>query len=804
MVNHQDSRLRCRDLIDFANRTGVTEILDLPIDFGDGWEVYDAAFISPHARFAFHFVYLSSDIKIDALHFLLETYVLSSLLVVAPRPVLERKNVREMVASAKHGVYSSEEYIISFAKSHIDAYRSLLMLKEPEYYVDPGILKEPGISPVVYRSRNPVLNLLRGRDGFPKGGLLIALLAEAGHGKTFLSRHSAAILAKGQKSFFPIHVSSRQWRTLPIESQKSLWKVIAHSFRFYDASIHWLEGQEEVLLRAVLKTGMFCIIFDGFDEFILRNRGLVNPIEVLGYLTELVNETGVRILLTSRTAFWENSVKGSIYSESDPAQGFLRIQLALFSQRRAKRYFEKSFPDSPSNVKKSVSIYGKLRYDESEIIGRGFVLYLIARLAEEAKVVGAPEVDSTNAQRLLWLFASLCDREIVRQEIAFGAADQLLMLREVAKRKAGGGKVSKGEIGRIARSVRNDSPGEHFEVFSERAHYHPLLRFNEQIASWEFSEEQVGSVLIAEYMATCNSSELREFLSQVKFKPGVRQDIVSFTVDFVVNRGGGSVERAADELSVLLSEMSFARGHSGDASGSDINYDYEGRYLGGLLATVAVSRWYRDNTSRRERGEALRALCGGSVEGLNFSGVVNGFDFSELEFRSCLFDNVYWSRCSFSPDTTFVGCCFRGLQAVGNSRNFGLVEFQSCLMDEEAEVCIRALTRISAHGRYTEDDLRSDLEALLHRFVGQSGFRYKSIADPNLSRGAIAHSRYGTELLAAAKRYVLDFHTVPGTSERAYTIRKRSERDFRALIDNNMLIGSLADLYDHLRGKLVK
>ncbi len=91
-----------------------------------------------------------------------------------------------------------------------------------------------------------------------------------------MSRHLVAVLA-GSKVALPLMVDSSQWHTLPLEDQLSLPKTITHSFRHFNATIGWLEGHEDEFLRTTLKADIFRIIFDGFDEYILRNRGVVTP-----------------------------------------------------------------------------------------------------------------------------------------------------------------------------------------------------------------------------------------------------------------------------------------------------------------------------------------------------------------------------------------------------------------------------------------------------------------------------------------------------------------------------------------------
>jgi hypothetical protein len=69
-----------------------------------------------------------------------------------------------------------------------------------------------------------------------------------------------------------------------------------------------VEGHEEEFLKITLGIDLFRIVFDGFDEFVLRNRGEVRPMEVLETLASLARETGSRIVITSRNSFWNTNM----------------------------------------------------------------------------------------------------------------------------------------------------------------------------------------------------------------------------------------------------------------------------------------------------------------------------------------------------------------------------------------------------------------------------------------------------------------------------------------------------------------
>jgi hypothetical protein len=200
-------------------------------------------------------------------------------------------------------------------------------------------------------------------------------------------------------------VDSSQWHTMPVEDQRLLAKTIAHSFRHFGATIGWLEGHEEEFLRARLKADVFRIVFDGFDEYILRNRGAVQPLKVLDALASLANATGTRIVITSRTSFWNTNVPEADVESFISRTGAFVFKILPFDLEHAKNYFTRRLSD-PGRIKNATSMYEVLRPKNEGFIGRGFVLSLLADLAQQD---GTDIFRGAEANRpMLWLLEALC------------------------------------------------------------------------------------------------------------------------------------------------------------------------------------------------------------------------------------------------------------------------------------------------------------------------------------------------------------------------------------------------------------
>src|SRR5690606_34617766 len=70
----------------------------------------------------------------------------------------------------------------------------------------------------------------------------------------------------------PIYVQSDQWNQLAPQDLSSIWRTIVNSFRYFDAPIPWLFADEEQFIFTFMKSGLSTLVFDGFDEYVLKNK----------------------------------------------------------------------------------------------------------------------------------------------------------------------------------------------------------------------------------------------------------------------------------------------------------------------------------------------------------------------------------------------------------------------------------------------------------------------------------------------------------------------------------------------------
>jgi len=274
------------------------------------WALYSGQYKVHISTYPFKVLYLHSGATRESIHAADRLAFDPNDTQVVYAPSLDQRRTRdrvhhELFATRSKGFWTTRDYLASFIKDELEVYISKLRGLSPKFYIDPRVETPSGF---VRRRPNPVLSLLMDPDpgcGI-REGMLGILLAEPGQGKTYMSYDLVSTLCKSNT--VPIYIHSAQWNAMSLEDVGSLWKTIIHSFRHFDAPIGWLEGQEDKFLRATLKAELFRIVFDGFDEYILWNRGQIQAIDVLEALSQLVATTGARIVITSRTSFWQTSV----------------------------------------------------------------------------------------------------------------------------------------------------------------------------------------------------------------------------------------------------------------------------------------------------------------------------------------------------------------------------------------------------------------------------------------------------------------------------------------------------------------
>ncbi|MCU1267082.1 MAG: hypothetical protein JWM21_3400 [Acidobacteria bacterium] len=714
--------------------------------------------------------------------------------VVFP-PSLQQKHasdIRKRFAKATN-VWTTKEYLISFLKDELDTYLKKLSNQSPQYYIDPHVQTHGGFN---RKTPNPVLSFLRDSDSESRvgSGRLGILLAEPGQGKTYMSRHLVAKIAEVDKGLVPLMVASAQWHAMSVEDQSSLAKTIAHSFKHFGATIGWLDGHEDQFLRATLKANLFRLIFDGFDEYILRNRGTVQPLEVLETLAELAASTGTRIVITSRTSFWHTNLPEAEVRNFVERTGSLVFSILPFDLEHARNYFKHRI-EKPKLVDQAALVYTNLRNVSENLAGRGFVLRLIADLIARSGTHSNVQIDRTNP--LLWLMRALCEREVVRQSLPFTSEEQIEVLRTFATETATGAipttELLELAMGIVKPSLDSDTLATSIEKFKS----HPLLEKAKETDRWRFQQEQIWIALLADQLVKWSGNQILAFVVKARLEVGARQDLGSMIVDLIRNK-------TVDDAAILkIGEITSAMTPLYEQVTGVKETTGEGRRLGAVIALLAVEDFYRMGSSHMERTNLLLRLTGqDAVRGLIFAGTIARYDFRGTIFDRCRFEHVAWANCKFDENTRFKNCKFEGGVPPAHCEGFGSVQLVDCRLDPDAEAIVNGARVKQGKKRYATDDLRADIQSVITKFIIKGSVELKDVDERHLTRGPIGASRYKEEILEVLCAMILEDQQLSGSKKIEYGVRKNAREAVKFYASNNVFTGALQEAFETLQIRL--
>jgi hypothetical protein len=548
-------------------------------------------------------------------------------------------------------------------------------------------------------------------------------------------------------------------------------------------------GHEAEFLRVTLKADIFRIVFDGFDEYILRNAGAVQPIDVLEGLAELAKTTGARIVITSRTSFWNTNLPEAEISKFIGKHGAHIFKILPFDLQYAKNYFEQRLQD-PTKVEHAMQTYAILRKGDENFAGRGFVLSLVADLAEQGSQPNVKPL--ATSQVMHWLIEALCEREVLRQQLPFTAHEQISMLRTFAVEVAEGSTPNT-ELLEISMSiVRATLDPKSRESAIEKLKSHPLVEKQHGADLWRFKQEQVRILLLAEEIADGDSGRAERFVRKAKLDAETWQDVAIMIVDILQKKllDGDMIPR----LRRLVGSIS--------ANDSSTPYNRESTRLAGMVALTAVERFLPRGSSHHDRTRLLVELCGATaIRGITFTGTVARYDFTGTSFIRCRFERVAWANCSFDENTAFEYCEFIGGVPPQQCSGMGTVQLLGTVLDPEAEAIFNSERIREGKRKYTANDLRADIHGLIVKFIIKGGIGIRSVEARNLEKGPISTSRYRAEIIDVLTALVLEKHPISGAGD-GYNIKKDAAEAVKFYAANNVFTGALREAFERLQKRL--
>lgn len=790
--------LTFREVARLINRAGSIRIQEKPILEERGhWVAHDATIQTGSIQIGVTIIYVYADATIEGTK-TARSFIKSrgssnnQVQVVFASSHKKDSTLKSRFEKSTSNCLYLDEFFSSFIRNQLENYLGKVSSLAFKNYVDPQI-EVSSTFVMGGRGHNPVLRFLTmPRDHSDLFAREIGVLfAEPGQGKTFMTRYLANEISKKKK--IPLYIHSEQWSRMQTDEISSLWKTLVHSFKHFESPIGWADGAEEDFVKVALKAGLFIVIFDGFDEYVLSNAGKVDAIETIAALQDLTEESGAPILLTTRTSFWEAEIEQNPRKENISPS--VKFEIKPFDENKAQAYFEQRIK-SKKNQAEALKLFGELKRktgNNIDFVGRGFFLFLIADLIERGFSLSS--LNLVNKTALQWVMEQLCERERTRQKVVLSSQEQIAALREFASCVLEGMSNTTETLRLAIQCHATISEAELDASLSPTGKLkdHPLIRKVGQ-ESWGFTQDQVRISLLAErFLEICdpqnnNTAPLTKFLTASGFDTNLQTEVATSIVNSLVETMG--LSRTKDRLTEIV-KMVFTVGAINNA---EKIYSF-----GTNLALIVVNKLLPTGSAHAERtNELTQLLPNNAFDNLYFTGTVPRFDFSGAKFTNCRFHNVNWANCTFDQSTTYTRSHFFG-GVVSGCKGFGLANWSAdCTQDDEARALIDSEKIRSGKRMYSEEDLRLDIQALLRKFVPRESLGIKSIIEKHLLSGQVASSINGETVTEEFKKRILDVHDISGLDSKGLHIKEEAKDSVVHWAANGVFTGPLAELFDNL------
>ncbi len=796
------------DVVGLINRRADVHIEEDSVAQADTWVIYRGYYSSPGNidRFPFYVLYLFSRPTLDNIRdaHTAAKNLNSATHVVYAESIPHLSLLRDLFGSER--LWSIHTYLAKFIK--LESYINHLhqLSSNTKYYYPPHITAHPGSDKLSVRNPNLLLEFIKDQ---PKEGKVAVALAEPGQGKTFECEHLVGVMREQYKAGtslnIPLYINSAQWRYLSPMDLGSLEKTIINSFKAYKAELDWIDGYESQFLNITLRAGLFRIVFDGFDEYVLRNHGQIDPGEAIGMLSSLARSTQTNILITARTAFWLD-----IYEETDDTLNKLTIQqyeIRPFDNTQAEQYFIKRFPSDGKKAATAKQIFTLLSSRCRELVGRGFVLNLIADLVDRESESIHGGVGALSP--LHWIIEALCEREEERENLPLDKTQQFVMLRTFAVDSFQESETPPEEILDYAIGIASENlPANKLNECKDKLAVHPIISRQQRQSKnrlWQFKEEQVENFFIADYLlnsySDCSQESISGLLQSQRLVGSKINDLAAMSIELIQSRG-----TVIDDPLVFGVELRKLVQHL-LSNARSAKHSQGGMLLALSIARHGVDRLLRP-ANRTDRGNFLKSILSDKssnvLNELVFSGALAQIDFTNTVFRNCAFESVQWIKCRLDSTSVFERCQFSGgIVDDESGTGFGSSYFdKDCYFDRDADRWISNIRLKSGKRKYTKHDLSADLGYLVKKFQGRGGFGFISVESDVLGRGTISSSLHRAEIISAFISQLLETHHISGVASGGYHVIKEAREAFMFFFNNNQFVGPLASCFDYLVDKL--
>lgn len=749
------------------------------------WDIFSAVAVAGLERRPATFLYLKADFTNDDVKRVSSTIakLQGPQYVIIPKSEAKRQSFLKNQLGSDVKTYLYEDLIWEKVRNTFDEYLTALASTIPQekYYVPPRRERAPSQKT---RLDEEILGYLASENDDVDRAITV-VRAPAGVGKTTLARYITKTLADNVAYYqtIPIHVESSHWGKLQLASLEDLWELIDNSLRRFSPNFRITES----LFQHLLRQGYLAFIFDGFDELCEQRHAPFTPREVLEELLTVSKESLAKVILTTRTIFWD----AAIGSEKLDVRIF---DLASFNRLQAIDYFRNVFKKSTSDQHKASALYDRLVKSAKPLNVGGsrqqFVNhpYCVQMISECVRLGSETTFEFEAEKSLIFQFLRhFCERERLRQGLTTRAETQLEAFQEIA--------------------VSDDSSGFDLALCSAagfderdlpRMKDHPLL----------------------------------------DIKPAQGRQLYTFRYDFLPDlfraRYVVSLIRKAASGEIQITQSDFARRiMSEEAKGKGNILERMLQFLG-VDDAKTVARCYRatseaigkpspelsflfhilrvlietPNMTKSERALNLfNVLTAGKFQtdhklvNLYVVGQIDKFDLSDVVFVESVFSDASFTDCIVNGNTCFDRCRFSGqLEILGSDRKaWKGIQLRDCTLEFPTNLVWDEF--IGTRAANKEDHVKDAMRLALGKFW-HHGQAKLTIDKAHWSKGTLGHSMYCMPLLDAMLRAgILQEIHISGLPQGGYLFSKSALVELQRFMDNGQVTGKLRDVYKVLMSK---
>ena len=588
-------------------------------------------------------------------------------------------------------------------------------------------------------------------------GTVLALRAPAAVGKTTLCR----IIVKkilhdiDASRCIPVFIESSHWSKIRLESINDLWEVVRNSLLSIAPDINVGKSMFEAALRA----GLIVFVFDGLDELCGHRNAVLSAEDVVDELANLAQGSNARILVSTRTAYWDAEIEKS-------RPNVLKLDLVPFNKQQALKYFEQRFSNDISKNKRSRALYEKITAAanapatngaRSQFANLPACVALIADLVDQDPDRQF-EISASPQQLVHDLLLLLCDRDKNRKKLRTPGELQLLAFSQLAA----------SNYNNLSYSVNLLGATGFDQIDVDQIHDHPLLKVKngEFDFAYEFLDPYFKAQFLEGWLKDPKSAIIDDALELMAFNSNGKSSII-------------------EHLAGLCTEISLE-----DISKFAKITDWKGNNSAkSFLLHFGLAIADQNKASHIERTAFIAQFSGekpNTIENIKFIGT-----FSRLDLRGYLLQNCTFSDCSLidisiDDTTTIKHCQFQGDISIDTKYWKRAVAEKNHADTLAAIVC----------GFLLDDKASRNREILLDAFsialqkFWHNGTPKISIDKNNWKRGLLGASPWCDLILNAfLKTGVIQEIDISGTESGGYAIEASMLPEVQRFIDSRAAIG---------------